>query len=80
VLENTAGNNQFPTPGTGKIIRIDRSAADNRVTITGGLDLPAGLDLPTGMTLGPDKKLYVSVWGFGAALGSGQILQIDLKD
>ncbi len=51
MLENTTGNNQFPTPGTGKI-----------------------------MTLGPDKKLYVSVWGFGAALGSGQILQIDLKD
>ncbi len=74
MLENTTGNNQFPTPGTGKIIRIDRSTADNRVTITGGLDLP------TGTTLGPDKKLYVSVWGFGAALGSGQILQIDLKD
>src|SRR5678815_768966 len=59
VLENTAGPTfpTFPTPGFGRIIRVDPSG--NRTVIA------AGLNLPTGMTMGPDGKLYVSNWGFG---------------
>jgi hypothetical protein len=75
VLENTTGNNlpPLPTPGTGKIIRIDKSG--NRETIV------SGLNLPTGMTFGPDGKLYVSNWGFGpTAIGGGEILQICIGD
>ncbi len=76
VLENTTGNNQFPTPGTGKIIRLDRSkSTDKRETIA------EGLNLPTGITMGHDRKLYVSNWGFGPnAIGGGQVLQIDVND
>jgi hypothetical protein len=70
VLENTTGQgNQFPTPGTGKVIRIDRSG--NRALIA------SGLFLPTGMTFGPDGALYVSNIGFGPPPnGIGQVLKI----
>lgn len=71
VLENTtvAGN---PTPNTGNIIRVDH--AGRRVEIA------SGLNLPTAMTFGPDGKLYVSNVGFSpAALGGGQILQINVR-
>ena len=72
VLENTTGQ-QFPTPGTGKIIRIDHSG--KLVTIA------SGFNLPTAMTFGPDGKLYVSNWGFGPpAAGGGEIIQVDVKD
>lgn len=71
VLEMTVGA-PFPTPGLGRIIRIDPGG--NRSVIA------TGLNLPTGMTMGPDGKLYVSNWGFGPpALGGGQILQIDVN-
>ena len=69
VLENTTGN-PFPTPGTGDIIRIDRDGT--RTTIA------SGLNFPTAMTFGPDNKLYVSIWGFGGAPGSGEIWQFDV--
>jgi len=74
VLENTAGGfPAFPTPGLGRIVRVDPSGA--RTVIA------TGLNLPTGMTMGPDGKLYVSNWGFGPPpIGLGQILQIDLKN
>ena len=70
VLENTTGQgNQFPTPGTGKVIRIDPSG--NRTLIA------SGLFLPTGMTFGPDGALYVSNIGFGPPPnGIGQVLRI----
>ena len=70
VLENTTGaGNQFPTPGTGKVIRIDPSG--NRSLIA------SGLFLPTAMTFGPDGALYVSNVGFGPPPnGIGQVLRI----
>src|SRR5438067_3643975 len=70
VLENTTGaGNQLPTPGTGKVIRID--ASGNRTLIA------SGLFLPTAMTFGPDGALYVSNVGFGPPPnGIGQVLRI----
>ena len=70
VLENTT-DNQFPTPNTGKIVRID---GKNKYT-----DIATGLFLPTGMTFGPDGNLYVSNVGFGPPpVGLGQILKVTL--
>jgi hypothetical protein len=70
VLQNTTGvGNQFPTPGTGKVIRIDPSG--NRTLVA------SGLFLPTAMTFGPDGALYVSNVGFGPPPnGLGQVLKI----
>jgi hypothetical protein len=68
VLENTTGN-QFPTPGTGKVVRIDPSGSRNLIA--------SGLFLPTAMTIGPDGALYVSNIGFGPPPnGLGQVLKI----
>jgi len=68
VLENTTGN-QFPTPGTGRVIRIDPSGNRTRIA--------SGLFLPTAMTFGPDGALYVSNVGFGPPPnGIGQVLRI----
>ncbi len=70
VLENTTGN-PFPTPGTGKIVRLDNSG--NKVVIA------SGLSLPTAMTFGPDGKLYVSNIGFGPPTpGVGQVVRVDV--
>jgi hypothetical protein len=67
VLENTTGN-PFPTPGTGRIVRI---AGAVRTVIA------SGLFLPTAMTFGPDGAIYVSNKGFGPPPnGLGQILRI----
>ncbi len=73
VLENTTGKgNNFPTPFTGKVVRI---AADGQKVI-----IRQGLFLPTAMTFGPDGALYVSNVGFGPPpLGLGQILRTDVK-
>jgi hypothetical protein len=70
VLENTTGD-QFPTPGTGDIIRVDPSGT--RTTVA------SGLNLPTAMTMGPDNKIYVSVWGFGGTPGTGEIDVVDIS-
>ena len=72
VLENTTGK-PGPTPGTGKIIRINKLG---KRTV-----LASGLSLPTAMTIGPDGNLYVSNWGFGpkSTAGGGEILQISVK-
>jgi len=71
VLENTTGQgNQFPTPGTGKVIRIEPSGGNRTV-------IASGLFLPTAMTFGPDGALYVSNIGFGPPPnGIGQVLKI----
>jgi hypothetical protein len=68
VLENTTGNPN-PTPGTGKILRVD---GKNKYT-----EIATGLSLPTAMTFGPDGNLYVSNWGFGPPpVGMGQVLKV----
>ncbi len=70
VLENTTGN-PFPTPGTGKIVRLDNSGAK--------VDIVTHLSLPTAMTFGPDGKLYVSNVGFGPPVaGAGQIVRVSV--
>ena len=71
VLENTTGN-PSPTPGTGKVLRID-----GQHTFT---EIATGLSLPTAMTFGPDGNLYVSNVGFGPPpKGLGQVVKITIK-
>ncbi len=68
VLENTTGN-PGPTPGTGKILRID-----GKYAVT---EIASGLSLPTAMTFGPDGNIYVSNLGFGPPpIGAGQVLKV----
>lgn len=68
ILENTTGNNLFPTPFTGKVLRV---------TDSGLQEIASGLFLPTAMTFGPDGALYVSNVGFGPPpVGLGQIIRI----
>ena len=72
VLENTTGN-PFPTPGTGKILRIDGKHQYTEIT--------TGLNLPTAMTFGPDGNLYVSTWGFGPPpVGMGTIVKVTVPE
>ena len=70
ILENTTGN-PFPTPFTGKVLRVDHG---------GGVEtIASGLFLPTAMTFGPDGALYVSNVGFGPPpVGLGQVLRIEV--
>lgn len=71
VLEMTVGA-PFPTPGLGRIVRIDPSGKKTVIT--------TGLSLPTGMTMGPDGNLYVSNIGFGPfANTQGQIVKVTLN-
>lgn len=72
VLENTTGA-PFPTPGAGKVIRINLDGTKETIA--------SGLTLPTGITYGPDKNLYVSNNGFGpTSIGGGQVLKIEVTD
>ncbi|MEP7141774.1 MAG: ScyD/ScyE family protein [Ferruginibacter sp.] len=72
ILENTTGDQPGPTPGTGKIIRLNCDGSREIIA--------SGLSLPTGITMGPDGKLYVSNIGFGpVSIGGGQILKIGVK-
>jgi hypothetical protein len=57
----------FPSPGTGKVVRLGRSGEVK--------DVVTGLTLPTAMTFGPDGKLYISDFG-AAPSGAGEIIQI----
>ena len=67
VLENTT-NNLFPTPFTGKVLRV---------TDEGVQEIATGLFLPTAMTFGPDGELYVSNVGFGPPpIGLGEVVRI----
>ena len=71
VLENTIGN-PFPTPGTGRIVRVNKNGSRDIIA--------TGFSLPTAMTYGPDDNLYVSNWGFGLGAGEGQVLKVRLDD
>jgi hypothetical protein len=72
VLENTTGN-PFPTPGTGTILRINKSGTRDTIA--------THLFLQTALTVGPDRNLYVSNKGFGPPIpGFGEVLKIDLHD
>ncbi len=71
VLETTTGND-FPTPGTGRIVRVNKNGSRDVIA--------TGLSNPTGMTMGPEGNLYVSNWGFGAAAGGGQVMKVTLTD
>ena len=57
----------YPTPGTGKVVRLSREGMFE--------DVVTGLTVPTGMTFGPDRALYISNLGDGPT-GSGQILRV----
>ena len=71
VLETTT-NNLFPTPGAGRVVRVQRDGTLEEIV--------TGLNFPTAMTFGPDGKLYVSNWGFGPPIaGLGEILQVTLS-
>jgi len=72
ILETTAGA-PFPTPGMGRIIRINTNGSKEIIY--------SGLSLPTGLTIGPDKNLYVSNNGYGpTSIGGGQVLKIEVTD
>lgn len=73
VLESTtvAGN---PTPGTGRIRRVDPSGQITTIA--------EHLFLPSGLALGPDGNLYVSNVGFGPlplVVGHGEILKVEIE-
>ena len=71
VLENATGN-MFPTPFTGRVLRVDVDTGDKDV-------IADGLFLPTAITVGPDEHLYVSNVGFGPPpVGMGEILKVEL--
>ncbi|HEX9252564.1 MAG TPA: ScyD/ScyE family protein [Ignavibacteriaceae bacterium] len=68
VLE-TSSVDGFPTPETGKIIKVSPSGLKSVIV--------DNLFFPTGMTFGPDGALYVSNKGFGPPIpGLGEILRI----
>jgi sugar lactone lactonase YvrE len=67
VLEMST-DNPNPTPGTGKIVRID---GKNNYT-----DIATGLSFPTAMTFGSDGNLYVSNKGFGMPAGAGEVVKV----
>jgi hypothetical protein len=71
VLETTTGN-PFPTPGTGRIVRVNKNGSKDVIA--------TGLNNPTAMTMGPDGNLYLSNWGFGAAAGGGEVVKVTLND
>jgi hypothetical protein len=61
----------FPTPGAGKLLRIDPSGEVHEIV--------SGLVTPTALTIGPDGAVYVS--NFGAELpGLGQIIRVDVTE
>jgi len=71
VLENTT-DNAFPTPFTGKVLRVTEDGVE---------EIATGLFLPTAMTFGPDGALYVSNVGFGPPpVGLGEIVRITVPD
>ena len=71
VLE-TSSVNGFPTPNTGRVIRVLPSGEKEVIVDS--------LFFPTAMTYGPDGALYVSNKGFGPPVpGFGEILKVTLN-
>jgi hypothetical protein len=70
VLETTTGND-FPTPGSGRIVRVNPNGAKQVIA--------DGFSNPTALTYGPDGNLYVSNWGFSGSEGQGEILKVTLN-
>ena len=68
VLETTHGAG-FPTPGTGRVVRVNGDGT-RQVIVN-------GLFLPTAMRFGPDGRLYISNKGFGPPQ-PGEILRVDV--
>ncbi len=72
VLE-TSSVDGFPTPNTGRVIRINHNG--NKEVVVDNLFFP------TGMTFGPDGALYISNKGFGPPIpGFGEILKVNFSD
>lgn len=72
VLE-TSSVDGFPTPNTGRVIRINHNG--NKEVVVDSLFFP------TGMTFGPDGALYISNKGFGPPIpGFGEILKVSFKE
>ena len=69
-LETTTVDNDFPQPGTGRVVRVTRH---------GLVPVAIGLSFPTGMTTGPDGDLYVSEHGYGGDPTAGRILRVRLR-
>jgi sugar lactone lactonase YvrE len=67
-LETTTVDNDFPQPGTGRVVRV---------TGHGLVPVATGLSFPTGITAGPDGHLYVSEFGYGGDPAAGRILRIN---
>lgn len=59
----------FPSPFSGRVLVWHDDAWAPVVT---------GLSFPTAMTFGPDGKLYISTWGFGAPPGGGMVERVGL--
>ena len=71
VLESSSVNG-FPTPNTGRIVKVLPSGTKQVLVDT--------LTFPTAMTLGPDGAIYVSNKGFGPPVpGFGEIVKVDLN-
>jgi glucose/arabinose dehydrogenase len=69
-LESTTVDNDFPQPGTGRVVRV---GGDGRLH-----PVATGLSFPTGMAAGPDGHLYVAEHGYGGDPSAGRILRIRL--
>jgi hypothetical protein len=68
----TSSVDGFPTPNTGRIIKV-KPSGEQEVLVD-------SLFFPTGMTFGPDGALYVSNKGFGPPVpGFGEILKVTLN-
>jgi len=69
VLETSTGND-YPTPGAGKVVRIDPDGSTDVIA--------TGFSHPSALAYGPDGNLYILNWGFGGVEGSGEILKVTL--
>jgi hypothetical protein len=67
-LESTTVDNDFPQPGTGRVVRVTRH---------GLVPVATGLSFPTAITAGADGHLYVSEHSYGGDPAAGRILRIN---